>query len=1180
MDRKPKAFEKLSWRFSSTGKARLALSEEVGLDSAQARQRLQEALALLDDPHTAQDPEARELLPQVLERLAQRTLELDPFEAAGIIDRLSVVAPGKRAAVQLRWTLIQKLIPAKDGRAVRQAGAYVCEPAAEPACVVDLLTWALQHTTPDSARSLAGMVYTGFMNYPAIQTLVYLCLQPECPADRKYATQMAHDLAPSALTNADDLRFKAHLLRAQCCEAAGDWMQMAEEAGQAVRLNLDPDPANYWRARALLHLNDPQTAAQVLSRRPLTGLSPWMRLTHIAALQSEPDLTRVEPCLQVLEGKWGSPDAVEKDLAVQAIETSLQPSFAPSIEQVKEIAAFSDRLIRLVGARPFLQLNLALKELRVDAKYESVLARLARGNFQDTPWAALAVLIQCACALILGRYLEFTRFVDKLERLPDAGNVEKQFFQVMQAVIVGWKTRSPERLPEDLLAMLDLNETTVYFPDPHSTGSLFQALPLLSTLAGFVRSLESRAECLPPSAYASLAGCAWAQWLWFRTWARSLTDPAELLEFLDQTGARSPALDWDALVLRQECLAGLPAETGRRTSESVAESLLEYKAEMASLPVTWQELVSMRAAQAGQTIGTLQQIRPQDSPGGTAGTACPWWLENHWLQSLTQADGETESLYLHGRLALRQGSPAQALEYFDAAQKKLDAEPRTASLSLVAGCLPYWQGAALAGLGRSKAAYARFEACQPGLKANEALVQQALLGIAQLSLPAAQNILDSLLPDRSFPALSYLRALAAVRLGQPQLALKHLDELAECAGRSPAYFKAGLNLRASLVEQSGDQAAGAAADDNAAGLAYRAVLDQAPGDPVAAVRLARLWARRKYRTFQQGEPFNLPAPSIAWKPVRARIAWAAALQELCEVLAAGERSAPAQKRSTRKTSATPALQRLSLRIRLQNRKPGDTLTLPSALSETTEDAGLASLVHLMALEKALAACLNDRSDENLAELKALLAGFADPVEPADSRDAALFSSEFWRESARQVAELPGVLSPAWEALLTDETCPASQRAWIAAWGLFSQDARQRQDAATALSAIAGHLQLSNQNVPAEPLRAALLALAAHVQGDDVLFLEQYAQLESRLTGPLALPCSAAELYLLAGQARLRTRQPEAVLDAPCPPDLSPQDPRRVELLNLAHLQRAALHALNDPALAMEEVKKLTVDSSS
>jgi tetratricopeptide (TPR) repeat protein len=1025
------------------------------------------------------------------------------------------------------WASIQNLQTAKDlQQAEMLAGQYLARPEAAVDRVAELLVWALELPLDDNGRSLARQVAPVFMDDPAVSSLCILILTPELPAKSTDASALLTRLDPEALSKWKALMARAYLLKAQYLESVGDWNQMADQAEKASSLGVDTDESNYWLARALLHLGNVPAAAAALGPRPLIGLKRWVRLSHIIALQNDADFTLVNTCIQVLEGKWGLPEPAEKDLAMQGIEQALQINAS---DKMNEVIHYNTRLSELIGPMPTLQFYITVKELRENRSFERQLARLNRdaaGNATSPPMSRLLKLI---CTLVVGRRHEFASCLETLPALSQTYTPDLRFFQAMELFLEMLAKNKPligePGLLEDLATI--------------QSSRLGREMPVLASIGLLCRSLIL-GQALPVSLFQALNGCVWAQWLWLRSWCTESSSPEEIISFFLETEMLAPALLWDELAWIQEFQAFLPPEGLGRFQER----LLDYEADLASLSPFWQEQVALRGRLANRNIGTRSDFFDAPLPGSDTN---PWWVEDHFLQEIVKVEQKIETFYLRGRLALRQADLAAALKYFKQAQTICDKAAPAGRLSLAGRFLPYWEGVTQAHLGHYKQAAELLGACLSGPKRPEAGAQLGMIAFAEGKLPEAQSWLNECLAAPELPATRYLCALL-VQDDNPDGALKQLVPLESDGGRqNTGYFQAARRLHAAIQERSGDPVA--------ASRTYRHILETRPADSVAALRLARLWAFQKHEALRTGQELALELPALEFPQEIPTISWGAALTDLVKVLQKIEASASAG--ISLQWPVRPAHQRMLLRAILSSGNAANTLARLQAPAGSQDEKYLDGLRRLNQFSDLLGDYLQAESDSGLqildqmtAELQSLDANLASQI-PA---------VRFWNECLKQMRMPQAALSDSFLAIALDENMPLSQRTWVAAWGLFSPEADQRQKAAQMFSSLAtGNTRLDPH------LRSALLALAAQHQKRDQEFLGYYTEIEKDFNN---LPFPENEIYLLACEIRLQARLPSQVLHSPKPAALSPRNPELEHLHALAYIQSAAQDATGNPHRAL------------
>lgn len=350
---RPTLWQRLVWRLTPLGQVRLALCDAGQLtDAGRAQARLTWAFNALLQPSLAARSEANALLPLVIEQLASLALRQSRLsEAAAWLSRLEGLDALSQAGLTLRYQLIQVLIRSgKRDDALGEARRFVANARAQPDKVAELLFWALNEAGSDSAQQLALSVAPEFHAHGLVETLRMVCLAPTEFTDKEAAAQVGSRVWPGLLAGWPTARAKAHLLRARCAEVAGDWETMLAQTQAALSALPNADETRYWYARALLQSGQAKAAQTVLLRPPRREDHRWKRLAAIAAVRADPRLERVEPCLRALEGEWGQPGAVERALAVAALEAVLGAAGSGAPEHALIVANFRERLARVTGA--------------------------------------------------------------------------------------------------------------------------------------------------------------------------------------------------------------------------------------------------------------------------------------------------------------------------------------------------------------------------------------------------------------------------------------------------------------------------------------------------------------------------------------------------------------------------------------------------------------------------------------------------------------------------------------------------------------------------------------------------------------------------------------------------------------------------------------------------------------
>jgi tetratricopeptide (TPR) repeat protein len=650
-------------------------------------------------------------------------------------------------------------------------------------------------------------------------------------------------------------------------------------------------------------------------------------------------------------------------------------------------------------------------------------------------------------------------------------------------------------------------------------------------------------------------------WLIRAACAVILGSPSELAEALAARQACGSFED-DADYLAALCASMHVSEVSADASRLIAVDLARPRGRLVH--------VAPALGAAGDTLRELHSWlagqEPAFAPPSPAGLdACAWarWLwarlelvrhghsddvpsdstetdPDHPVHRFVQCYETAQAKYGEGRSLLRAGAPVDALRAFGRARHVCSGQEaaRVLARAVFEPVLTYWEGVALAHHRQFDAAADKLECVRRTGLLPAVHTQLGLIGIARGHPGDAAYHLQKIGQSRSSAAL-YLEALVARSAGNTERVHELLTTVCDSddAGDS-VYRGAALRLRGVLDEERGDLTA---ADRH-----YRRALAERPGDVVAAARLARVWARDAHARRRDGGAAP-PAPDLDsnWEAI-ARIPGLASLQPLHAWLAV-------LPRDRRLPSSAPgtAMQRLAAAVLLQSGHYDTARHLVSEwAAQGPDEPALAAIQAVLTIS-------DTRGDWQIAS-------DPDDLERLRERTPGQAPLTFWIAIARMRARTPSAEAIAGAARFMDTDLPAPHRAFAAITGLFAADDTHRSRA----RAICRSLLDAGTFAP-DSARDLAALLVSYLGDDDEEFLACYAGMESR---PTLLPCGAADVYVCAAEARLRTGRADAVLDGRIPEDLATlSDPAVRRVLALAYAQRAARRAEHDAAAALGDL---------
>ncbi len=878
-----------------------------------------------------------------------------------------------------------------------------------------------------------------------------------------------------------------------------------------------------WRfRRALAALRDgrPDDAFRALAHPGAVGDERAEALFAVATVTAWPSLENAAGCVAVLErvGRALDPEALAVAADVLAPLLWQGPGTQPGL--VADVARLTVRLMSVTGPLPWGHYNLAVHALQA-GDFAAAAGHLASGAAAPAGGWPLPVL-GAACAVVGGEPAALAQCLTGPVTDPALVH-DHRFFTGVHALFECLRDDRPAGA-----ARLD----EVFDGPP---GPLTRAVPRLSALKTLltdaVRGVPFRGKST------DLAGCAWGQWLADRLHYAG-HEAVHVLTACAAARGGEPASVWQRLGSRQDLLPLLPEQDARDLRRQLVDFGGHHGGHHASDTV-WSRLVDLRVGLGGEP--TTVEAAADVDPG-----PCPWWPADGALQAVARQEAEVERGYLEGRRLLRRGLHGEALHRFTRARERLGGDGVTTSFVALrfGALLDYWEGVALAHLGRHDEAADRLRARLNGVKAREARAQLGLLAVAAGDDAEAVDLLATI-PEPRPAAADYLAAVLAAREGDATASTRLLERLDGRASAAGIYLTAGHRLRGRAHEATGEFAEATSR--------YRQALARRPGDPVAVARLARVWLRQRY---EGAEPGAEPLLDGQWSTLTG-VEWAAPLSLVRDCLDGVP--APSARELLDRVPADPGLRLVALR-------------------------GAVAAGEVAAAERALRAWVREGPEPDprlvLTARVARVAGLARDLCRAGGRGPARFEladlerklrsgpadpvAAFWAETARLVLS-PGsaAAAPALPAS-ADESRSAPVRLFAGLMSVFSDDPERRRAGARTCRAV-----LEAEPVEDAGVRATVQCLAARALDDEQEFLAAYREIE---TGTGTVPCDPAAVYLAATEARLRAGDLAGVIDGFIPEPLADlADPEVRHAMGIAYARRAVRTADRDPRAALRDL---------
>ncbi len=1088
--------------FTRQGRAANALwrAQRAG-GTGEARARLGLSIAALAANVT---PPVRGILRDSLcFRIAAALGEGATPEAAEVLATLATVLPGERLRVAIRRALVIKLQElARHTELAEAVAALLADDLAVGAVpeVEVLAPLAVIHEAL-GLEVLGRVLATAkprWFELPALATVRHLAQVPPSFTSRQEAAAAAAGVDGPCDGFPKTFQVAIGCLLTRHREWELDFAGMEQKAAAAHALAPASLAARYWLCRARMY-QVKAAVAPLLEGGVPREVPAWQRLARLAALHHDlqsplHDLESARGVLAVVNQELGPTEPPEQSQAMWLLEWALAGRFARGDAQLAECA----RLSALVPRSPaWAQVNLALKEIRLDRRYEAAVERL-----QAPSLAAYAPARPLALAArFLAGSLRWP--VERAEECPAIVQLAAAWCAVAgplpPGTAVDW-----QRLGAGVSGVLD---------DP-----ILREIPAARAAANVlllaVRFFQGDPAVRPqlPAFSVPPGAPRWVAWLFSRLIqiGANFSSAEICFRHLD-TGDEAVAWFLEAW-WQNYGLAGMrpvPAAPPRGAEGLVAAvraaRLGHYRlpvpaADVASLPSLFVEL------------------------GEVCSTHCRLELG-------------VELEFARARHALACGKAAAAAAGLRALL------PVANSTSPLAEAwwrplLTYWLGVACAQMGDAQAGEL-LESLVGGIRHHEALGQLALLDLQKGDVATAARRLES--ASLQVASVRYAKAVLCSRTGRPEEACELLESAEGMSVlQEPPYAVAALRLRAAIKERSGDTAASAAL--------LQEIHRTNPGDEITILRGERQDLEAAYAAYRAG---GTPAAG-AWTGHLAesqpQSPPEAAQKEILTFLRSALSASP---------EALPALRPPEGDFTADHRawwsqfmgasllKSGDPRRASQALdveAPTPVPAAVERSRTILTIWRELAGVGHGERAEAAVRLE-VLAQKLEPLGPVDAE------ADRWR----QLAQIGSAVCKG--EFVADETWRGVGDPLMARIPfLFHDDAKVRSEAATGLlPALA--VRPSQWD---ESTQLLLSALAAWALGRDETFLEHYTTLEPELD---ALPVAGRDLWMVGAQVRHARKDWRGVLEnlPECVADMS--DPLVKLVVELASVRLTADEAL-------------------
>ena len=1090
--------------------------------------------------------------------------------------------------VSLRWELMQRLLASGDTDGyVSQAQKLLADPLVKPGVHAPAILHAVSTTygqvSPSACEGVVGAANAQIARARQLRAALALCRCPRAFVSRREAESWTQQANPEHLGFSSVMRADALVVAARAAEWSNSADAMIRCVNEALGLVPGHLQARYWLARARFRQSggDP---AKDLQLGALPQGPEWARLLAQINLHQQSTLANAEAALDVLAGRHEEPDAMERILTLALMKRALTLGPAPEAAAVDHAARICQRLEGLVGTRPWTQLNIALKEIKLDRRYDTAIERLENEEVLRQPSAHTL--------LRLARILAGEPLQDDQPKDPTGlGAVEWAMRRVRHAVGGVDEPDSEAPAREGL-------ETVRQGPLGRWLPELAEAVDVLHFALRALRGDDVQGDLLARQ----LSGTAvpWVTWLFVRT-GLTVCDASSVGGFLERLDVGSFPAAWSVDAWR--CNYGRPGslrpELVQRVRSAVGGGLEKTSGKVKSC---LRGILDFRSGR-----------RDPDKPDLKRTAIAEAFSEIGKLYvDICQAEVDLEVDFANARRSIALGSPEGAVEMLGVLRDDCE-EAGTLTKALWAPAIRYWMGVALAHTAE-ESAQGILEEQLGGLKDRDARTQLALIAIRKGDLDRASSVLEALPADS--PAVVYARALLLDRRGDHDgaLALLQADEtralLDDCPG-SP-YVPATKRLLAAVQERRGNL--------EEAEKLHRENLSTHPDDAITRARLSRLLICRDYSpaepnaagmTPRDAEGLDGPSP----------VDWCRDYALLYRVLAGavGESVTSSRELTEKMRSAEAAAWQEALARRLLGQKrPEDACTV---LSGEVQPTGPAYLVRTRLILRAWQTLTGLWRPYHPPERKAIdkkaLALWKESGRPEgkdeEMRSAAqavlveqairkCVSKKALEEAAKCLEEIERLpvnddvmLKRYWDLLkfavetpekpLEELTAgsfvvPHVEEPWVfwRACELWSPESHRRTAAAETLLEL-----VDREDGPLEQTRRSVLgAVGAWLLHRNESYLQFYDGLLPQLEG---LPVDPVRLWLAAGHLWFWQQDWEKITGTDLPACVAEfTHPQACLLMGLAHAQTAA--SLKDPRemaknvrMAREMLSRITTTTS-
>lgn len=1125
-------WQRCTWFLSRFGRARHCLSRaSLQLESADSRAALVDTFTKLRTSDIATDIRLATIVRDILLFLASTAIRgASRDDACRWLQELDTLFPDLPTRISLRWQFLEELKLRRDFSAYSEQaklffGDQLFLPEEHFAAMRSLLRGLFEEAGRALCEEVLESAPPDVQACEPFRSTLALCRCPKLFQSRDEATEWEKEIVPESLTFSPAMAAEAALIAARVAEWAGNWEALATAAREATVLTPADFSGRYWLLRAYLHgaaLGASETAVPAN-----TPNSPaWNRLCRLLNLHTARTPSHARAAVMILSGELDPPDILERDLVLQLLERALTDQTFRSPSILAECADLSATLSRLAGSLPWIEVNLALKEILLDGKHSAAANRLAQVT---TPEAK-----------------ELFRLARILAGAPSSVGV---FLPDDCLSTVEWTLqRITGRSPCSPLCPTDT--TLLEALQGAHASDLAQRFPVLRAV---INVLQSTVATLKGSGGASVDlkaaipshSPAWTLWLIDRIRQLSVT-ALEGERLLSESSRGDFACAWSLDAWWSYYGPTLP-----RLPQAIME--VRELLERASIRATRESLRGLQAVLAFRH--RTHTVSPSGQPDFSS-------LSNllslgSTFDALIANEMELEIGFVQARSSLKDHQPEIAFREFQRLCAHLDNYPAVTVLWW-RPLLSYWLGiaAAKAGLPQAQALLTELVNDRKGV---ESRAQLALLALQRSDLNSAKSWLATQEPV--CPSILYAQALLMERCGEPRKASDLLKTFPARFGVAPPYAAACGRLLAAIAERQFEAAK--AIDQN------REILREDPSDLIAAARLTRLLLHQAYSVEAIPEPPSIPTVFFSEDAHNgAAISWTASYRLLFRMLASsgGDLSdlhSDVASLSPKKAGYCAWRQFLGRRF-LKEHRVSDALGL-----YTSEDPNPPAVPTWFRFTSAIFRAwhlLNSIShDTDLSSLSERLESSINEITVcADtSSDAVAKRWQFLLSKARILVNLTDDAEPDFAPWNELSPWPFSlvSALWASSSGVRSQ-------AAKLLTPI-----LSTPDSEwTESQRQVLCCLAAWANNDDEDFVANYAKLEE---SPDSLPVSASALWLAAASVWFRNRNWDRLLERELPACVADLSLPRVRLIiGLAYAQTALEDVTNgDSRAALQRISQ-------